>query len=72
MSDSKILIKVPIPPLYMAKVNGYREGGEFYDQQGLCDWEVNGNFVDLHKAYDELRAWTTEVESRLMKLEEHS
>lgn len=68
MSDSKS----PIPSANLIKVYGYSEGGEFYDKQGLCDWEVNDNFVFLQKAFNDLRARAFELESRLKKLEEKS
>ena len=65
MSDSKTVKRAPISNVYLAK----GDWGEFYDHKGLCDWEVNGNFVALQKAFDELSAWAFELESRLAKLE---
>ena len=68
MSDSTTIKRAPIPSLYLNK----GDWGEFYDHKGLCDWEVNENFVELQKAFDELGAWATELESRLAKLEGQS
>ena len=65
MKDSNIQKRAPLYEPTLTK----GDWGEFYDHKGLCDWEVNQNFVELQEAFDKLLGWAFELESRLAKLE---